>query len=999
MDSETEPGGTPPSIAASLKKKKVGKRDTAKKAGRFPIVGIGSSAGGLEALEQFLGHVPEKSGMAFVIVQHLDPTHKGIMPELLQRVTKMTVLQVQDNTVVVPDHVYVIPPNRDLSLLHGTLYLLEPAAPRGLRLPIDFFFRSLAEDQQDQSIGVILSGMGSDGTLGLLAIKEKAGMVFVQEPSSAKFDGMPRSAIDAGAADIIAPVEELPEKILACIGHRPALIESEPAIQERTLSSLAKVLILLREYTGHDFSLYKKSMVYRRIERRMAVHQVGEIASYVRFLRENPGERELLFKELLIGVTGFFRDKGVWDFLRDSVFPEMIRKSPAGTTLRAWIAGCSTGEEAYSLAIVFREALDQVKDAGTVTLQIYATDLDREAIDKARQGVFSRNITNDVSPERLGRFFMENGDKYRIRGEIREMVIFAVHNLIGDPPFTKMDLLCCRNLLIYLEPALQAKLLPLFFYVLNPGGTLVLGSAETIGTFSNLFTPQNSALRVYRGVEQPSPPEPVEFPFSLFPRVSGGRKEQPPVEIVRNIQALAEKVLLTQFSPPAVLTNASGDILYLNGRTGNYLEPPTGKANWNIFAMAREGLRHDLVTAFQKAVREGGTVTVRNLPVRTDTRVLPTDCTVQVIREPKALAGQVMIVFSDTAVLSDIRPAEAPHSRSRGRDKRVSELEAELRENAEELQTLREEMQSSQEELKSANEEMQSANEELQSTNEELTTSKEEMQSMNEELQTVNAELQSRVDDFTRINDDMANLLNSTDIGTVFLDNALHIRGFTSQAMRIIPFIQGDIGRPVADIKAELLYPELVQDGRKVLETLVPVGKEVMTRDEHWFQVRMIPYRTLANKIDGVVISFVDITAAKQVQRELGTARAFADAVIATIREPLLVLDPAMKIMLANHSFCRMFKVSREETEGKDLYSLGNNQWNIPALRRLLEQILPENFSFENYTVHHIFPDIGDRTIVLNARRVIFDDPSLEYILLAFEDVTGRMRGGPDGLP
>ncbi len=451
--------------------------------GSIPIVGIGASAGGLEALEHFLGRVPAGSGLAFVIVQHLDPTHKGIMPELLQRATGMKVLQVKDRTRVQRNCVYVIPPNKDMSILHGVLHLLAPAAPRGLRLPIDFFLRSLAQDQQERSIGVILSGMGSDGTLGLRAIKEKAGLVLVQEPVTARFDGMPRSAIDAGLADIVAPVDELPGKIMAFLERTPLLGRSELALEDKTRSAMDKAVILLRAHTGHDFSLYKRNTLYRRIERRMGIHQIDKIAAYVRYLQENSQELDLLFKELLIGVTSFFRDPAAWEQLREQAIPALLAGQPAGQALRAWVPGCSSGEEAYSLAMVFKEALEQLKPKGGFALQIFATDLDRDAIDKARQGLFPYNVAADVSPERLSRFFAKEEHGYRVRKEIRGMVIFAPQNLIMDPPFTKLDILGCRNLLIYLGPEVQKKLIPLFHYSLNPGGILFLGSAETIGSF------------------------------------------------------------------------------------------------------------------------------------------------------------------------------------------------------------------------------------------------------------------------------------------------------------------------------------------------------------------------------------------------------------------------------------------------------------------------------------------------------------------------------------
>jgi len=834
----------------------------------FPVVGIGASAGGLEALEQFLSHVPAESGIAFVIVQHLDPTHKGIMPELLQRTTDMEVFQVRDRLRVKPDCVYVIPPNKDMSILHGVLHLFEPTAPRGLRLPIDFFLRSLAEDRQEQSVGVILSGMGSDGTMGLRAIKEKAGVVLVQEPASAKFDSMPRSAIDAGLADIVALAEDLPVKIIDYLRHARVIAKTERPLEEKDQSALEKVLILLRTKTGQDFSMYKKNTVYRRVERRMSIHQIDRIAAYARYLQENPQEVELLFKELLIGVTSFFRDPAAWEQLRKEAISALLANRRTGGVLRAWSAGCSTGEEAYSLAITFKEALDELKLKEGFSLQIFATDLDRDAIDKARRGVYPANIAADVSPERLKRFFVQDGNGYRAGKEIREIVTFATQNLIMDPPFTKLDILICRNLLIYLTPELQKKLLPLFHYSLNPGGVLFLGSAETVSAFTDLFAPLNAKERLFRRRESVLPTEPLAFPPSFVPARPGIPKELSMLKPAANLQSLADQLLLQHFSPPAVLVNNKGDILYISGRTGKYLEPAAGKANWNIFAMAREGLRFDLGSAFQKAIRQKEAITVKGLKVGEGGGTQAVDITVQAIEEPESLRGMAMIVFSDVATPLEKKAQSRSRSATAG-NVRVVELEQELQQLREELQTTREEMQSSQEELKSTNEELQSTNEELQSTNEELTTSREEMQSLNEELQTVNAEQQSKMDELSRTNNDMRNLLNSTQIVTVFLDNELHVRRFTTGADKIFKLLPGDVGRPLSDIASDLLYPGMTEEAREVLRTLVFSEKQIVAADGRWFSVRIMPYRTMEDVIGGVVITFANITEFKQLETEL----------------------------------------------------------------------------------------------------------------------------------
>ncbi|MGZ4972068.1 MAG: chemotaxis protein CheB [Limisphaerales bacterium] len=855
---------------------------TAAKAGRtrsvktsariqFPIIGIGTSAGGLEALEHFLLHVPKNPGMAFVIVQHLDPTRKGIMPELLQRATGMKVVQVRDRMKVEKNRVYVIPPNKDMSILHRTLHLLPPTSPRGLRLPIDFFLRSLAQDQQEQSIGVILSGMGSDGTLGLRAIKEKGGVVLVQEPLTAKFDGMPRSAIDAGLADIVAPVDDLPERIIGYLKRTPLGRNLDRPLETKEQGTVEKAIILLRAHTGHDFSLYKKNTFFRRIERRMGIHQIHKMADYVRYLQENSQELDLLFKELLIGVTSFFRDPAAWEELRKKIIPDLIAKRPAGHVLRVWVPGCSTGEEAYSMAMVFKEVMEKIKPKKKMTLQVFATDLDKDAIDKARQGAYPENICADVTPKQMSRFFTKSESGCRVKPEIREMVIFAEQSLIQDPPFTKLDILSCRNLLIYLAPEMQKKLIPLFHYSLSPGGVLFLGSAETIGTFSDLFTPLNNKFRIFQRTSAALRSDAIQFPTSFASPMSDDVKLPVEPKSHVSLQSAADQFVLEHFAAPTVLADADGNILYISGRTGKYLEPAAGKANWNIFAMAREGLRDEISNAFHKALDQKLPVIVRGLHVVTSGRQQFVDISVQRLSEPETMRGMVMIVFTDISTLAE--PTTLARStkadKKPARTLRMEELERKYHQARLEAQSVREEMQASQEELRSTNEEQQSTNEELQSANEELTTSKEEMQSLNEELQTVNAELQVKLDELSRTSNDMKNLLNSTDIATLFLDMGLNVRRFTTQATKIIKLIPSDVGRPITDLASALLYPQLVADARHVLHCLGFVEKAISTGDGHWFTVRIMPYRTNDDRIDGVVITFADITAAKTLEIKL----------------------------------------------------------------------------------------------------------------------------------
>ena len=838
----------------------------------FPIIGIGASAGGLEALELFLGNVPEKSGMAFVVVQHLDPTREGIMVELLKRATIMPVFQVQEHTIVQPDCVYLIPPNKEMSIFHGVLHLFDPAAPRGLRLPIDFFFRSLADDRLERSIGVILSGMGTDGTLGLKAIKERNGVVLAQDPASAKFNGMPKSAIGTGLVDIVALVEELPLKIIAHLKHKPLIFDWSEPMADKEDSAFEKIVILLRSQTGHDFSLYKKTTIYRRTERRMGIHQIDKLPTYIRLLQESPQELELLFKELLIGVTSFFRDPGAWEQLKDQVFPELLRGRSPHQPLRAWVPGCSTGEEAYSLAIIFKEVLEHFKPTTDISFQIFATDLDRDAIEKARQGFYTSNIEADVSSERLSRFFIQEEDGYRVAQNIREMVVFAPHNIIMDPPFTKLDILSCRNLLIYLTSKLQKRLMALFHYSLNPGGILFLGSAETTGSFSDHFVLLDGKGRFYRRLEFSPRTELFEFPSSRYPVLPGALKmavTHPHAQKHNpNLEEIAKQLILQRYAPAAVLVNDKGDILYTIGRTGKYLELPAGKANWNIFAMAQAGLRYKLSNAFQKAFRQNSTVTLKNLKIDTDNGRNTADVTIEPLPETERQQRLVMIVFTEIRVPSMMKvPGRA--KRAPAHRNRVAELELELAQASQELQTFHQEMQTSQEELLSAYEELQSTNEELQSTNEETTSSKEEQQSLNEELQTVNYELLTKVEELSQVNSDMKNLLESTDIATLFLDNKLRVRRFTAQTAKIIKLIPSDVGRPITDITPDLSYPELAADGNEVLRTLIFKEKSVTADNGRWFRVRSMPYRTIEDKIDGLVITFTDITVLKTLEAVL----------------------------------------------------------------------------------------------------------------------------------
>jgi two-component system CheB/CheR fusion protein len=835
------------------------------------IVGIGASAGGLVALEEFLQHVPPQSGLAYVVVQHLDPTQKAMLAELLQRVTPMHVYEAERDTHVEPNCVYVIPPNTELSVVNGMLKLRKPTEPRGMRLPINVLFSSLASAHGERAIAVVLSGMGADGTLGLQAVKAVGGLTVVQEPDTAQFDSMPRSAIGAGCVDIVAAPAEMPAKILTCIAQVPDPGIAAVDTPHPASAPLDETLALLQARTRHDFSLYKPSTLHRRIERRMAIHSVATLERYVQFLRHNPQEIDLLFKELLIGVTNFFRDPAAWEYLGETALPKLFARPGAEQKLRAWVIGCSTGEEAYSLAMVFIEAVERLPLPHAFALQIFASDLSPDAISSARRGQYPMSISANVSVARLARFFTAHDNHYEINKSIRDMVLFAQHDVLLDPPFTKLDLIACRNLLIYFDATLQRRLVPLFHYSLRTGGLLLLGTSETVGKFGHLFAPIESKLRLYQRQDIGSLGG-ADFVMKSFPPLTAILKEphmahgNTPPQTADSLQAAADQLLLQVYAPAAVVLNAAGDIVYISGRTGKYLEPAAGKANWNFHAMAREGLRAPLANALKQAATERAPLRLKGLQAQLPGGPQAVDVTVHVIHEPAALNGMTMIVFHDVA------PAPVGRRRSKGQTKLEVAHAAELQQLLDEIETLREESRAAKEELQSANEELQSTNEELQSTNEELTTSKEEMQSMNEELQTINNELQTKLDDLALEQSDMKNLLNSTEIAILFLDEHLNVRRYTDRASKIINVRDSDVGRPLSDLTTSLQYPALHDDALETLRTLASSEKQVPTTDGRWLSVRIMPYRRLDNAIDGVVITLADITAAKGLEAALRNA-------------------------------------------------------------------------------------------------------------------------------
>lgn len=960
------------------------------------IVGIGASAGGLEALEQFFSHMPADNGMAFIVIQHQDPEQPSLLSEILQRYTEMPVTEIaKAGTDARQNTVYIKPPDFDLSIIGGRLTLLEPRKTAGRKMPIDIFFRQLAEDQDGKAVGIVLSGMGSDGTLGIRALKEHPGMVMAQEPSSAIYASMPESAIATGLVDFIAPAESLPQLLIDYIeasSQQPKLLHA-PA-RELPEDALAKIFILIRSKTGQDFSLYKRNTIIRRIERRMSLHQLKGINDYVRYLQANSPEIEILAKEVLIGVTQFFRDPEAWDALMDKALRELISQKPDGSVLRVWIVGCSTGEEAYTMAIVLQECLDRLGKDRDIRFQIFATDMDGEAIERARMGRFPVNITSDISPDRMERFFVKESETYRVRQQLRDTIVFAKQNVIRDPPFTHVDILACRNLLIYFSPELQKKLIILFHYALNPNGILVLGTAESIGEHKDLFRNLAGKWKVFLRLDALSSWEDTHEILAM-PAIKPNH--QPAVKAKGpSINVVAKERILEMFAPPVIIVTENGDIVYFHGKTGKYLGPSTGKANMNLFAMAQEDLRYPLTSALRTASSERRRVDVENVSVRSDDYSHRIRLIVEPMPKGSGLSDLYLVAFEEVPEPKpQISPNELIGSSSLA-DARTSELEKELSDTRLKLQHTIEESQSSREELLSMNEEFQSTNEELQSTNEELTTSKEELQSLNEELLTVNAEHQAKIEELTHSQDDMRNLLKGTEIPMLFLDNDLRVRRFTESIKPIINLIGNDIGRPINDLKVNLNDESFIDDLEEVLDTLQFKEKQVKTKVEKWFQMRVLPYRTAENRIDGLVVTFSDITEIKQLEQSLRYSQAFTENIIDTLRDPLVVLDSDLKVVMANRSFYTTFEVSPDETVGKLFYTLGNNQWDLPQLHKLLEEILPESSEFEDFEVKHDFPRIGKRIMQLKARK-IQSDTGQQLILLVIEDVKdGKRLDGPE---
>lgn len=900
----------------------------------FPIIGMGGSAGSFHAFENFFMHMPVKSGMAFVIIMHLDKSHVVDVATVLQPVTSMAIREAYDGVSVEPDHIYIIPPGKDMGIHNGQLLLMEVSRFKGAHMSIDYFLQSLAEDQQGNAVGIIFSGMGSDGETGIRMIKEKLGLVMVQDPQTAEYDSMPSTSIKTNMVDYVLAAEDMPVKLIQYLNH-PAIREPQPesdfTMNQTNHTHLQKILMLLRSNTGHDFTLYKKSTIVRRIERRIAFHQLNDYIDYINYLRENPGEILLLFNELLIGVTKFFRDRDAFESLKNKLYPILAQK-PEGDPIRIWIAGCSTGEEAYSIAMLVIEFLDTIKVNKAPKLQIFATDLDPRAIEHARSASYFSNITSEISPERLARFFIKVNEGYVVKKEVREMIVFAQHNLIKDAPFTRLDLLCCRNVLIYLTSELQKKIIPVFHYSLAASGLLFLGPAESVGTFSDSFASLDHKWKILQKKEGTAAlGNMLDFPFHVANQPNKSMKIHMPVKNIKSPMAETfHKILLENFTPTSLLLNERGDILYINGQTSRFMQINSGEAIFNIHRLAKEELRYAVGNALHQAWEKKDKVEVPEIKVKDGEKTYVIGFRVDYIVEVP-LQDMLLITFNDYGPVKKRRTGKGKNTDPSGQGA-VEELEKELIYTKQQLHSTIEQMETSLEELKSTNEELQSTNEELQSTNEEALTTKEEMQSLNEELMTINLQYQNKAEELTLLNNDMKNLLDNTEIGTIFLDNQLNILRFTPQVTRLFNVIPGDVGRSITHIVSNFEYPFLEDAIKEVIEKLVGKELEVSTKKDEWYNLRIMPYRTMDNFISGAVVTFTKITPVKAMENKLTSLMDYAKNMVNLSPDAALILDKDRKVLVANTAFLVQFKLKEEDIIGEPLMEIIHNKWKTNKL-------------------------------------------------------------------
>jgi two-component system CheB/CheR fusion protein len=881
---------------------------------RVAIVGIGASAGGLTALQDFFKALPADSGLGIVVVPHLDPTHKSLMVSLLAKQSQVPVVEAKENMKVEPNHAYVIPPNKEMTVLGGVLHLNEPPATHGVQLPIDFFLRSLADDQQDYAIGIILSGTGAHGSVGLKAIKARGGMAMAQEPQTAEFDQMPRAAIATGVMDYILPPAQMPQTLIDFMRH--GYVSGMVTIAEAPPDILFRITNLLRTRTKHDFRWYRRQMLARRIERRMSLVRIDRLNEYVHYLNENPEEVERLSQDLLISVTSFFRDPEAFLYLEKNVIPDIIRYKDPDSAIRIWVPGCATGEEAYSIAMLFHEQLDAERKRCRVT--VFASDIDESALAVGRHGIYPESIRVDVSVERLVRFFTAAGDhNFQVSNKLREAVVFAPQNVISDPPFSKLDLVSCRNLLIYLNQEIQDKIIGLFHFALNEGGYLLLGPSESAGRQTDFFDRVSKKWAIYRRLGSVAPGR-IEFPIAAAePRHAAFRHVGFVTSVGRpaDYETITRQLLLESFAPAAVLIDRQYRILYFHGPTMRFLDQPTGAPTQDLMTLAYESMRTKLRAAIHKAAREQGKVTIRDIRIKRNGGKATVQATVTPVNSHPSLKGLLLVTFQDQV---ESMAAPLPGTETGSNEALLHQMEEELQATRDDLQGTVDELGRSNEELKASNEEIMSMNEELQSANEELESSKEELQSVNEEMTTVNSQLQAKVSELESANNDMTNLLGSTDILTIFLGKDRRIRRFTQATSRCLNLIQTDIGRHIGDIAAKFEDPDWLKDIERVMHMPVAREKEVNC-EGYWYLRRILPYVTREdNKIDGVIITFTDVT---QLKRSADEQRRLA-AVLQDSNDAISVRDLDGKITNWNRAAAEMYGYSEAEAVGMNFETI-----------------------------------------------------------------------------
>jgi two-component system, chemotaxis family, CheB/CheR fusion protein len=974
----------------------------------FPIVGIGASAGGLEAFSDLLSHLPIDTGMAFVLVQHLDPSQKSLLTEILSRSTQLPVSEVTDGMIVEPNQVFVIPPNTTMTIDQGILHLKPREKTRTATMSIDGFFCSLAADCGAKTIGVILSGGDDDGSKGLAVIKEAGGITFAQSEDSAQVSSMPNMAIATGHVDFILPPAEIAAKLVSISRHpyvKSLVLSTATAESTDSKDALSTIFSLLRTATRVDFTHYKHTTIKRRIFRRMALYRLEQLDDYVGYLQENPAELQALYQEILINVTSFFRDPESFEVLKQTIFPAILKNHKIDIPLRIWVAACSTGEEAYSIAICLLEFL--AHHPVQPLIQIFATDVSELAIDRARLGIYQPNQVTNVSPERLQRFFVKVEGGYQIKKSVRELCIFARQNLISDPPFSQMDIISCRNVFIYFGVSLQKKVLSMFHYGLMPTGYLLLGNSETAGELLNLFSLIDRKFKIYCKKLSSSRLSLDMIANEYSPETD---RTRPITAVVSSheleIHKAADQIVLQHCAPAGVVINADLEILQFRGQLGSYLEPSPGRASLNLLNMTQEGLRLELRTAVHQAKQTGQAVRKDAIPLRSrnpgsnNNSVVARQVCIEVIpfQFEATSENYWLVLFTDNPTFTfadqltppiDVESAQstAKNSQPIREQQEIQQLQQELNSTKTYLQSIIEEQQSTNQDLRIANEEILSSNEELQSTNEELQTAKEEIQATNEELTTINDELYHRNGEIMQVSNDFQNLLGSINIPILMLECDLRIRRFTETAAHIFNLIPTDIGRPFSDIKHNLNIADLDAQILEVISTLHLKSQEVQDQNGYWYDLRVRPYRTLDNRIDGAVVVLVEIDALRRSNEQLMEARSYAEAIIQTVRESLLVLSAELQVRMANQRFYDTFQVSPKETEQCQIFDLGNGQWNIPQLRSLLEDLLPHNTQIENFRVEHNFEHIGQKIMLLNARKM----PRIngeELILLAIEDIS-----------